>query len=164
AWDACAGMRHGRARPCCCWASPSPSASSGTAGETPPPPSPLPPPPPPRSRCRGRAPPPGRGGAPAPPPPRGVVPSPPAPAPPPPRAGPGPRTRGGGGPAGGFCGFLRAKFLRNASPFAYCRPPPLTFEARDLIGAQPFNDRSPPFTQAVDRSSKPVYVVQAGVE
>src|SRR5262249_27876843 len=30
--------------------------------------------------------------------------------------------------------------------------------------AQPFNDRYPPFTQAVDRSSQAVYVIQAGAE
>ena len=30
--------------------------------------------------------------------------------------------------------------------------------------AQPFNDRYPPHTRAVDRSTRPAYVVQAGVE
>jgi hypothetical protein len=60
--------------------------------------------------------------------------------------------------------YLRAKDFRKAYSFDYWLAPRLTFEAPDIIVAQPFNDRYPPFTLAVDRSSRPVYVVQAGVE
>jgi F5/8 type C domain-containing protein len=60
--------------------------------------------------------------------------------------------------------FLRARDFRKAYAFDYWLAPRLTFEAPDIIVAQPFNDRYPPFTLAVDRSSHPVYVVQAGVE
>ena len=60
---------------------------------------------------------------------------------------------------------LRAKDLRKAYAFDYWLAPRLTFEARgDIIVAQPFNDRYPPHTLAVDRSPRPAYVVQAGVE
>src|SRR5262249_15463123 len=61
-------------------------------------------------------------------------------------------------------GFLRAKDFRKAYAVDYWLAPRLPSEARNITGAQPSNDRSPPFTQAVDRSSRPVYVVQAGVE
>jgi F5/8 type C domain len=60
--------------------------------------------------------------------------------------------------------YLRARDFRKAYSFDYWLAPRLTFEAPDIIVAQPFNDRYPPFTRAVDRSSHPVYVVQAGVE
>jgi hypothetical protein len=60
--------------------------------------------------------------------------------------------------------FLRARDFRKAYSFDYWLAPRLTFEAPDIIVAQPFNDRYPPFTQAVDRSPQPAYVVQAGVE
>jgi hypothetical protein len=60
--------------------------------------------------------------------------------------------------------YLRVKDFRRAYAFDYWLAPRLTFEAPDIIVAQPFNDRYPPFTLAVDRSSRPVYVVQAGIE
>ena len=60
--------------------------------------------------------------------------------------------------------LLRAKDLTRAYTFEYWLGPRLTFDAPGIIVAQPFNDRYPPFTLAVDRSSEPVYVVQAGVE
>jgi hypothetical protein len=60
---------------------------------------------------------------------------------------------------------LRAMDLRKAYAFDYWLAPRLTFEAQgDIIVAQPFNDRYPPHTLAVDRSPRPAYVVQAGVE
>jgi hypothetical protein len=60
---------------------------------------------------------------------------------------------------------LRAKDLRKAYAFDYWLAPRLTFEARgELVVAQPFNDRYPPHTREVDRSPRPAYVVQAGVE
>ena len=60
---------------------------------------------------------------------------------------------------------LRAKDLRKAYAFDYWLAPRLTFDARaEIIVAEPFNDRHPPHTQLVDRSSRPAYVVQAGVE
>ncbi len=60
---------------------------------------------------------------------------------------------------------LRAKDLRKAYAFDYWLAPRVTFEAGgELIVAQPFNDRHPPHTLAVDRSPRPAYVVQAGVE
>jgi 4-amino-4-deoxy-L-arabinose transferase-like glycosyltransferase len=61
--------------------------------------------------------------------------------------------------------LLRAKDLRHTYAFDYWLAPRLTFEARgEIIVAQPFNDRYPPHTLAVDRSPHPAYVVQAGVE
>ena len=55
--------------------------------------------------------------------------------------------------------------LRKAYAFDYWLAPRLTFEAQgEIIVAQPFNDRHPPHTLAVDRSPRPAYVVQAGVE
>jgi hypothetical protein len=61
--------------------------------------------------------------------------------------------------------FLRTTDLRRAYAFDYWLAPRLTFDARgEIIVAQPFNDRYPPHTRAVDRSSRPAYVVQAGVE
>jgi 4-amino-4-deoxy-L-arabinose transferase-like glycosyltransferase len=60
---------------------------------------------------------------------------------------------------------LRAKDLRKAYAFDYWLAPRLTFEARgEVIVAQPFNDRYPAHTRAVDQSTRPAYVVQAGVE
>ncbi|HEY7139496.1 MAG TPA: discoidin domain-containing protein [Methylomirabilota bacterium] len=60
---------------------------------------------------------------------------------------------------------LRAMDLRKTYAFDYWLAPRLTFEAREeIIVAQPFNDRYPPYTRAVDRSTRPGYVVQAGVE
>ena len=60
---------------------------------------------------------------------------------------------------------LRANDLRKAYAFDYWLAPRLTFEAGgEIIVAQPFNDRYPPHTLAVDRSPRPAYVVQAGVE
>ncbi len=45
------------------------------------------------------------------------------------------------------------------------RPAPhLRGAAGTIIVAEPFNDRHPPHTPAVDRSPRPAYVVQAGVE
>jgi 4-amino-4-deoxy-L-arabinose transferase-like glycosyltransferase len=60
---------------------------------------------------------------------------------------------------------LRAKDLRKAYAFDYWLAPRLTFDARaEIIVAEPFNDRHPPHTRLVDRSARPAYVVQAGVE
>jgi len=61
--------------------------------------------------------------------------------------------------------FLRAQDLRETYAFDYWLAPRLTFDARaEVIVAQPFNDRYPPHTRAVDRSARPAYVIQAGVE
>jgi 4-amino-4-deoxy-L-arabinose transferase-like glycosyltransferase len=61
--------------------------------------------------------------------------------------------------------FLLANHLRRAYAVEYWLAPRLTFDARgDIIVAEPFNDRYPPYTQAVDRSPRPAYVVRAGVE
>ena len=61
--------------------------------------------------------------------------------------------------------FLRANDFRWGYSFDYWLAPRLTFDARaELIIAEPFNDRYPPHTRAVDQSSRPVYVVQAGVD
>jgi hypothetical protein len=61
--------------------------------------------------------------------------------------------------------FLDATGLRRAYAFDYWLAPRLTFDARgEIIVAQPFNDRYPPHTRAVDGSPRPAYVVQAGVE
>jgi F5/8 type C domain len=61
--------------------------------------------------------------------------------------------------------FLRANDLRRVYAFEYRLAPRLTFDAQgDIIVAQPFNDRYPPYTHAVDRSPRPAYVVRAGVE
>jgi 4-amino-4-deoxy-L-arabinose transferase-like glycosyltransferase len=60
---------------------------------------------------------------------------------------------------------LRAKELRKTYAFDYWLAPRLTFETRgEIIVAQPFNDRYPPHTREVDRSPRPAYVAQAGVE
>ena len=61
--------------------------------------------------------------------------------------------------------FLRANDLRHAYGFTYWLAPRLTFESGgDVIVAQPFNDRYPPHTRAVDRSPRPAYVLQAGAD
>jgi hypothetical protein len=61
--------------------------------------------------------------------------------------------------------FLRANDLRRAYAFDYWLAPRLTFDSRaEIIVAEPFNDRHPPHTRAVDQSPRPAYVVQAGVE
>jgi hypothetical protein len=61
--------------------------------------------------------------------------------------------------------FLRAHDLRRAYAFDYWLAPRLTFDAgAEIVVAEPFNDRYPPHTRAVDRSPRPAYVVQAGVE
>ena len=61
--------------------------------------------------------------------------------------------------------FLRANDLPRAYAFTYWVAPRLTFDSGgDVIVAQPFNDRYPPHTRAVDDSPRPAYVVQAGVE
>ena len=61
--------------------------------------------------------------------------------------------------------FLRATDRQRAYALDYWLAPRLTFEARtEIIVAQPFNDRYPPHTQAVDASPRPAYVIQAGVE
>jgi hypothetical protein len=61
--------------------------------------------------------------------------------------------------------FLRAQALRETYAFDYWLAPRLTFDAgADIVVAQPFNDRYPPHTHAVDRAARPAYVVQAGVE
>ena len=61
--------------------------------------------------------------------------------------------------------FLRANDLRHAYGFTYWLAPRLTFESGgDIIVAEPFNDRYPPHTRAVDRSPRPAYVLQAGAD
>jgi hypothetical protein len=61
--------------------------------------------------------------------------------------------------------FLRATDLRKTYAFDYWLASRLTFESGgEIVVAQPFNDRYPPHTLAVDRSPRPAYVVQAGVE
>jgi len=65
----------------------------------------------------------------------------------------------------GLFAFLRANDLRRAYAFDYWLAPRLTFDARaEIIVAQPFNDRYPPHTRAVDRSPRPAYVVLGGVD
>jgi 4-amino-4-deoxy-L-arabinose transferase-like glycosyltransferase len=60
---------------------------------------------------------------------------------------------------------LRRLDLRETYAFDYWLAGRLTFEAPGgIIVAQPFNDRYPPHTLAADRSPRPGYVVQAGVE
>ena len=57
--------------------------------------------------------------------------------------------------------FLRANDLRRAYAFTYWIAPRLTFESGgDIIVAQPFNDRYPPHTRAVDQSPRPAYLLQ----
>ena len=61
--------------------------------------------------------------------------------------------------------WLRARDLRKTYTFDYWLAPRLTFEAQgEIIVAEPFNDRYPPHTLTVDRSPRPAYVVQGGVE
>src|SRR4029077_15799800 len=49
--------------------------------------------------------------------------------------------------------FLRANDFRGGYSFARCLAPALPFAARaELIIAEPFNDRYPPHTRAVDQS------------
>jgi F5/8 type C domain len=61
--------------------------------------------------------------------------------------------------------FLRANDLRRAYTFDYWVAPRLTFDAHaEIIVAEPFDDRYPPHTRAVDRSARPAYVVQGGIE
>ena len=61
--------------------------------------------------------------------------------------------------------WLRRNDLRHAYAFTYWLAPRLTFESGgDVIVAQPFNDRHPPYTRAVDRSARPAYVLQAGAD
>ena len=61
--------------------------------------------------------------------------------------------------------LLRANDLRHAYAFTYWLAPRLTFDGGgDIIVAQPFNDRYPPHTRAVDRSPRPAYVLQAGAD
>jgi len=61
--------------------------------------------------------------------------------------------------------YLRANELRHAYAFTYWVAPRLTFEGGgDIVVAQPFNDRYPPHTRAVDESPRPAYVVQAGAD
>jgi hypothetical protein len=61
--------------------------------------------------------------------------------------------------------FLRGADLRRAYAFDYWLAPRLTFDAgTEIVVAQTFNDRYPPHTRAVDRSVRPAYVVQAGIE
>ena len=55
--------------------------------------------------------------------------------------------------------------LRKAYAFDYWLAPRLTFDAgTEITVAQPFNDRYPPYTLAVDQSPRPAYVVLGGVE
>ena len=59
--------------------------------------------------------------------------------------------------------LMRASDLRHAYAFTYWLAPRLTFEGSgDIIVAEPFNDRYPPYTRAVDLSPRPAYVLQAG--
>ena len=61
--------------------------------------------------------------------------------------------------------FLRANDLHRAYTFDYWLALRLTFDARgDIVVAEPYNDRYPPHTRAVDRSARPAYVVQGGIE
>ncbi|HEX2481875.1 MAG TPA: hypothetical protein VHQ69_08350 [Methylomirabilota bacterium] len=61
--------------------------------------------------------------------------------------------------------FLRANDLRRAYTFDYWAAARLTFDAGgEIIVAEPFNDRYPPHTRAVDLSARPAYVVQGGIE
>jgi 4-amino-4-deoxy-L-arabinose transferase-like glycosyltransferase len=61
--------------------------------------------------------------------------------------------------------FLRTNDLRRAYAFTYWVAPRLTFDSGgDVIVAQPFDDRYPPHTRAVDASPRPAYVVQGGRE
>ncbi|HZS31907.1 MAG TPA: hypothetical protein VFC42_00835 [Methylomirabilota bacterium] len=61
--------------------------------------------------------------------------------------------------------FLRARGLQRAYAFDYWVAPRLTFDAGgDIIVAEPWNDRYPPFTEAVDRAPRVAYVLRTGAE
>ena len=93
------------------------------------------------------------------------------------RDGPGSRHHGalagGPGPVPAGARGRRAALRRRSARRTCGRPTPSTTgsppaspsrPAGSIIVAQPFNDRHPPHTLAVDRSPRPAYVVQAGVE
>ncbi|MBI3456864.1 MAG: hypothetical protein HY002_13895 [Candidatus Rokubacteria bacterium] len=62
-------------------------------------------------------------------------------------------------------GFLKDHGLRRAYSYDYWVAPRLTFDAReDVIVAEPFDDRYPPHTKAVDAAPRPAYVLRADVE
>jgi hypothetical protein len=61
--------------------------------------------------------------------------------------------------------FLRAQGITRAYSYEYWLAPRLTFDAGEApIVAQPFNDRYPPYTQAVDESPHPAYVLRMDAE
>jgi 4-amino-4-deoxy-L-arabinose transferase-like glycosyltransferase len=60
--------------------------------------------------------------------------------------------------------FLAARGLTRAYGYEYWLTPRLTFDAREeIIVAEPYNDKHPPYTEAVDASRRPGYIVRAGV-
>ncbi len=66
---------------------------------------------------------------------------------------------------GALFAFLREQGLTRAYSYEYWLAPRLTFDAREeVIVAEPYNDRHPPYTQAVDAAPRPVYVVRTDVE
>lgn len=62
-------------------------------------------------------------------------------------------------------GFLKDHGLRRAYSYEYWVAPRLTFDAREeVIVAEPFDDRYPPHTRAVDAAPRPAYVLRADAE
>jgi 4-amino-4-deoxy-L-arabinose transferase-like glycosyltransferase len=60
--------------------------------------------------------------------------------------------------------FLEARGLRRAYAYEYWVTPRLTFDSGEqIIVAEPFNDKHPAFTQAVDASPRPVHLVRGSV-
>jgi hypothetical protein len=60
--------------------------------------------------------------------------------------------------------FLRARNLRLAYGYEYWLTARLTFDAREeIVIAEPYNDKHPPYTEAVDASPRPAYVVRGGL-
>ena len=61
--------------------------------------------------------------------------------------------------------FLREQGITHAYSFEYWLAPRLTFDAGERpVVAQPFSDRYPPYTRAVDDSPRPAYILRVDAE
>ena len=61
--------------------------------------------------------------------------------------------------------FLRQAGITRAYSYDYWLAPRLTFDAGEaVVVAQPFGDRYPPYTQAVDDSPRPAYILRTGIQ
>src|SRR5439155_6246427 len=61
--------------------------------------------------------------------------------------------------------FLRQAGITRAYPYDYWLAPRLTFDAGEaIVFAQPFGDRYPPYTRAVDDSPRPAYILRTGIQ